>query len=100
MNEATTGHHRTHQYSRVLYTVQNNRTLQNTVPPQTVRVKAADSPEPSDSSDANLREDIGHHDLLGIILGQLVLHHSVLAEFLTTKIQFYPAVMFLLFSHI
>ena len=60
------------------------------MPSQTVRVKAADSLEPSDSSDANLREDIGHHDLLGITRGQLVLHHSVLAEFLTTKIQFYP----------
>lgn len=64
------------------------------MPPQTVGVKAADSSEPSDSSDAKLREHIGHHDLLGIILGQLVLHHSVLAEFLTTKIQFYPVVMF------
>ena len=70
------------------------------MPPQTVRVKAADSSEPSDSSDAKLREDIGHHDLLGIVLGQLVLHHTVLAEFLTTKIQFYPApvVMFTVLS--
>ena len=68
------------------------------MPSQTVRVKAADSLEPPDSSDVNLREDVGHHDLLGGIRGQLVLHHSVLAEFLTTKIQFYPVVVFSVLS--
>ena len=65
------------------------------MPPQTVGVKAADSPEPPDSSDANLREDVGDHNVLPvrIILVQLVLHQPVLAEFLTTKIQFYPVVI-------
>ena len=82
----TTRHHR-------------NRTLQNTVPPQTARVKAADSSEPSDSSDANLRQDVGHHDVLGIILDQLVLHETVMAEFLTTKIQFYPVIILTVWSY-
>ena len=70
------------------------------MPPQAVRVTAADSSEPSDSSDANLRQDIGHHDVLGIILDQLVLHETVMAEFLTTKIQFYPGYVYCFQSYI